>query len=355
MGQLGRHLSAERKEALNTALRDGIPQGLTPTEIGRRLGVTETTARRYARDLDIKPPEKAVPESRIELPDFPDDDIPITDIIDTMSKRFEKKKASYEAHTWFPIKVKDKKPIGILWFGDPHVDDNGCNWPALNHHIALCRDTDGLYGANIGDVSNNWAGRLVKLYANQDTSVKTARRLAQWFMLDSGVKWIIWLLGNHDTWGDGAEILAQMAKLHGTQKLVCHDWEARFRLTFPNGWEAKVFAAHDFSGSSQWNPLHGPMKAGQMGDDADLYICGHRHNWAYFCFENAARGGRCQHFLRVRGYKFMDDYARRLGLSEQKAGCSALTIFDPTSERVTVFPDVDAGVEYLKLLRRTAG
>lgn len=296
------------------------------------------------RGLSLPPPEP------ITLPEFPDEDIPVEDIIALQCKRFEKRKASYDAHTWFSIQIRERKPIGILWFGDPHLDDNGCNWPVLRRHVTLCRETEGLYGANIGDSTNNWAGRLVQLYANQDTSVKTARRLAGWFMLESGVTWLIWLLGNHDLWGDGAAILAQMAKRHGTQKVVCHDWEARFSLQFPNGWEPRIFAAHDFKGNSIWNPLHGPMRAGQMGADADLYVCGHKHNAACFEFENADRG-RYQSFIRVRGYKFMDDYARRGGFPEQDNGCAILTIFDPEARSIATFPDVERGVEFLTMLR----
>lgn len=307
------------------------------------LGMPRTTlSSRYKMAVDrLDHPDPP----NIQLPDFPDEDIPIEDIIKTMSRRFEKRHASYAAHTWFPIKIKTDEPIGVLWMGDPHTDDNGCNWPILKRHVEICRDTDGLYAVQIGDVTNNWIGRLQRLYAEQDTSVSTARRLSEWLMLDAGVDWLVWLMGNHDSWGDGAAILAQMAK-RGTKKIICHDWEARFRLVFPNGWEARVFAAHDFKGHSMWNPLHGPMKAGAMGPEADIYVCGHKHNWATFTYENAARG-REQHFIRVRGYKFLDDYARRLGIIEQEGGCSMLTVFDPNRKSITTFSDVERGAEFL--------
>ena len=286
----------------------------------------------------------------LEMPSFPDEDVAVETMIDGMTERFLRRKASHDAHTWFPVGVKDDKPIGILWIGDPHVDDNGCNWPVLRKHIAICKDTPGLYGANIGDTTNNWAGRLAHLYAEQDASRKTARRLAQWFMVEAGIKWIVFLIGNHDAWGDGAEILARMGKQCGTQKIVCHDWEARFCLAFPNGWSPRIYAAHNFPGHSQWNPLHGPMKEGQLGQAADLYVCGHLHNWATFQFENAARGGN-QLFIRVKGYKFLDDYARRLGKHEQESGCSIMTVFDPRDRSIIYFENIEKGADYLTKLR----
>lgn len=293
----------------------------------------------------------------IELPDFPADDIPIERLLDLVEERTEIRKASYDAHTWFPVKVKDDRPIGILWFGDPHVDDNGCDWKLLRHHARLCSSTEGLFGANIGDSSNNWAGRLAALYAKQETSVKTARRMVQWLMLDSGIKWLLFLIGNHDQWGDGAEILSLMAAKHKTQKIVCHDWEARFVLQFKNGAECRINAAHDFAGNSMWNPLHGTVKAAKFGDKTDLLVCGHLHNWAISQWEMAEKG-TIPVMIRVKGYKTNDDYARKLGHHEQKEGAAILTIIDPRSPnragRVVPYADVDSGVDYLKWLRAKA-
>jgi hypothetical protein len=288
-----------------------------------------------------------------DLPDFPEEDIPVERIIALQAERFTKRLKSFAAHTWFPVQMRDDLPVGICWFGDPHLDDNGCNWPELTRHVEACKRTEGLYGANVGDTTNNWAGRLTRLYAEQDTSVSTARRLAAWFMLDSGVVWLVWILGNHDAWGDGSAVLTQMAQRHGTQKLVLHDWEIRFSLAFPNGWTPRVFAAHNFKGSSIWNPMHGPMREGQIGDDADLYICGDKHTAGDYGFENVARG-HYQRFVRVRGFKFQDDYARRGGFKEQQEGCSAVTIFDPATRRTSVFMDVEEGAGFLAWKRQRA-
>lgn len=314
----------------------------------RELGEVTETLRAAKEDLAPYIANLPAPDE-LSLPEFPDDDIPTAEIIATLAKRHRRKRESFAAHTWFKVKAKDNKPIGIVWFGDPHVDDNGCDWDLLQSHTDLCRDTPGLYGANIGDTTNNWAGRLTRLYANQDTSVATARKLARWLMVESGVSWLIFLIGNHDAWGDGAEILAQMSAKYGTKKIV-HDWEARFALTFPNGWEPRVYAAHNFPGNSMWNPLHGPMKVGQMGEDADLYVCGDKHNWAEFSFDNPARK-RVQHFLRVRGYKFMDEYARHHGKLEQETGASIMTVFDPTDRSIMRFANLEKGAAFLTMLR----
>ena len=330
-----------------------VEHGSNKAAAARALNISRTTfnsrfetavERGIAKRKPVEPPP-------LQMPDFPDGDIPTEKIIDHLEERYTARRASFDAHTWFEVKVRDKKPIGVLWFGDPHMDDNGCNWPLLRSHAQMCADTDGLYGVNIGDSLNNWIGRLTHLYAKQDASYATGLKLVQWFMLDSGVTWLCWLLGNHDAWGELSKILAQMGKKYRTQQIVCHDWEARFCLAFPGGWKPRIYVSHDFKGHSQWNPLHGPMKEGQMGEDADIYVAGHKHNYARFVWENAKRGNRQQEFVRVRGYKEMDDYARRGGFPEQRSGAAVLTVFDPRDESIVSFENIEKGVAFLRMLR----
>lgn len=297
-------------------------------------------------------------DAPVEYPAFVtmgDEDEPIEDIIDRMSRNFERAKKAHDARQWFPIKINDSKPIGILFVGDPHVDDNGCNWPVLRRHTEICRDTDGLYAVNIGDSSNCWGGRLVKKYADQDASVHTARRLVEWLLLESGVSWLVWLHGNHEHMGDGAVLVEQMNKRHGTRKIPMFDWQARFILQFPNGQNFRINTAHDFPGNSMWNPNHGVVKAARFGDGIDLLVCGHKHNWAVSQWEMPDQGSTPL-MIRTRGYKHLDDYAKKLGHYDQEEGQSILVVFDPNAKtqagRMQAFVDVEKGAEYLKSLRR---
>lgn len=323
------------------------------------LGISRSTLQhsllKAASDgIEAEPPDETAIDD-VEFPAFPDEDVSVEKIIDLMCQRYEKRKASHEAHTWFPIKMPDDKPFGILFAGDPHVDDNGCNWPALRRHVELCRTTEGIYGVNIGDTTNCWGGRLIRKYADQDTSAKTARRLAEWLLLKSGVRWLVWLYGNHEHMGDGMHVLAEMAKRYGTKRIAMHDWEARFVLQTPNGTEFRVNCAHNFPGNSMWNPNHGPVKAAKFGDRIDLLVCGHTHNWAISHWELPEQGVSPL-MIRTRGYKHMDDYARRLGHGDQDDGQSILVVFDPgalsRSGRLIPFVDIEKGAEYLSWLRK---
>lgn len=318
------------------------------------LGVHRDTVRNKANKYNInynsfRLSTEEQEDTKVEFPVFPEDDIPAEEIIDIMCKRFEKRLNNYESKKWMEFKIDTDKPIGICWFGDPHLDDNGCNWVVLKEHINICKNTKGMYGANIGDSTNNWVGRLGKLYANQDTSEDTAWKLVDWLFKSSGVEWLIALVGNHDEW-QNSRYLKSIAKN------ICPmvDWRAQFKLVFNNGAECLIDAAHDHNGQSQWNPLHAQQKASVMGGIADLYIAGHRHNWALATNE-CPQTNRVYHLARARGYKFMDSYSDKLGFGSQRNGCSIVTIIDPkaygTINFVKCFADVKEGADYLTYLR----
>jgi hypothetical protein len=312
------------------------------------LGISRTTLRRYidkARLLEIDAPRAA-----IEYPDFPDDDLPIEQIIDLQKRRFAKRHEHHRSKRWFPVRVKQVGPIGVSFFGDPHVDNNGCNWPMLEHHCRLHRDTDGLYGVNIGDTTDNWVGRLGRLYADSDTSKHTARKLAQWFLADSGVTWACWLLGNHDAWNEGDAILRGM----NAAAVPMGDWQAQFRLVLPKT-DIRVWAAHNFPGNSMWNTLHGQQRAAHTKDWAHIYVAGHTHNWGLHQEESASKDF-VYWLARARGYKYIDDHAEHLGHAAQQEGAAITAIINPDSKTmsglVTCYADMDAAADYLRFLQR---
>ena len=291
-------------------------------------------------------------EDVLEFPEFPEDDLTAPEILKHLGERFELRYEHKQSKTWFPVKVNIDGPIGLSFFGDPHLDSNGCNIPLVTHHAALHRKNDALFGVNIGDSLNNWTGRLAKLYANQDTSKSTAFKLAEWFLRDAGIKWACWLMGNHDMWGDLAAVMRAM----NVENIPMEDWQARFKLVFPNGRECKIWAAHDFKGHSMWNTLHGPQKAAHMKNEAHIYACGHTHNWAMHQEESGSRDFTYW-LIRSRGYKHIDSYGELLGHFPQQEGSTITAIIDPDADTlagfIQCFADMDAAVDYLQWKRQS--
>lgn len=313
--------------------------GLARSTIQNRLSLAED---RGIRD-----------RNKLGFPDFVDGDeqIPVREIIRRKTEDFERTQRANAAKKWFRVTVDENRPYGIMMFGDPHLDDNGCHFPLLNRHIEVAKQ-EGIYGLNIGDNTNNWVGRLARLYGDQDLSETNAWRLAEWFMLDAGITWLCLVLGNHDRWSQGSELYKRI----GANIVPVIDWRAQFKLRHPTRTEVRIDAAHGRKGSSIWNNHHSTLRAAKLGDPADLYVTGHTHNYACEHLEIADQS-RCAWLVQLRGYKFMDSYAHHNGFAEYQHGSSVLAIIDPRKEatsRIHCFEDVQEGAEFLKWKRASA-
>lgn len=311
----------------------------------REAGVDPTTIRR-ARKRSDSAAEKSPTD--IEFPFLPSSELEAEEIIDYASKNFATAMAAREARRWMEIKVKTNKPIAVCFMGDPHIDSSGCNWPLLREHIRVLAETPGMYAVGGNDVTDNWIGRLMRLYADSKMSKKQAWKLVAWLLKDSGVNWLCHVMGNHDSWGDGAYLFKANSPI-----VPVEDWQARFQLVFPNGSRVKINCAHDFKGHSQWNHLHGAQKEAMFGEEADIFSCHHRHCWAMHQEENAHRGF-VYWLIRSRGYKFIDSYADVHGFGSQRYGASITAVIDPRAtgpDRVRCFPEVRLAAEFLTWLR----
>jgi hypothetical protein len=294
-------------------------------------------------------PDAPKDEPEIVFPELPSSELPPEELIEQAATRFEGHLTARSARRWMEIKIKSNKPFAVAFVGDPHLDNNGCHWPLLRDHIKILAETPGLYATNMGDLTDNWVGRLVRLYADQEMSKKQAWKLAKYFMREAGIKWLCHIIGNHDAWNDGPYLI----KANAAPVVPVEDWQSRFQLVCPNGTRIRVHAAHDFPGNSIWNDMHGPQKAAMLFEQADLYVAGHKHTWSIKHGENANRDF-VYHLIRVRGYKMIDSYADNLGYSSQRYGATVTAVIDPTAtgvNRVHCFADLEEAARYLTYLR----
>jgi len=280
---------------------------------------------------------------------LPDDDLDIEDLVELRIKQFGKKREYQEATKLIQVKVKINGPIGILHFGDPHVDDDGTDLETLRVHSDLTK-IEGVWGANVGDTTNNWVGRLARLYANQSTTAAQAWKLAEWFI--NRTRWLYMIGGNHDAWSGAADPIKWIAR---QQDALYQPSECRVGLNFPNGRQVIVNARHDFTGYSQWNPAHGQMKAAMMGHRDHLMISGHRHTSGYGVIKDGSTGRIC-HAVQVASYKIYDSYAKERGFRDQTLSPACMTVIDPELEddhadMIKLFWDPQQGAEYLQWKR----
>jgi hypothetical protein len=311
------------------------------------LGLPNSTFR-YRLAMAMQEPVS----EEFEASKLPPVDLPVEDLIEHRIKQFDQRSKGLEARKLIPVKIKLDGPIGIVHFGDPHVDDNGSNLRLLKRHIEAVGDTHGMFAANLGDLQNNWVGRLSHLWAQQSTSAAQAWQLTEWMILS--MDWLYIVGGNHDVWsGNGDPIPWLMRNRAG----IYQYHGVRVNLRFPNGKQVRVNARHDFHGRSEWNPAHGPMKAIRLGWRDHIATCGHTHvSFAAGPLKDPATG-LLSWAIRCAGYKVWDSYADKLGLPDQNAFPACCTIIDPRyadddPRLITVITDVEEGCDYLTWKRK---
>lgn len=316
--------------------------GWNYTRAARDLGITRSTLQHRARQI-----KKST--SKFDAPRLPS---PIRDLDELIADRIKESRRSKnadDARDLIKINVHIDGPFGLLIFGDPHVDNPGCDFETLAKHRQIAIEHPFILAGNVGDNLDNWIGRLGQLYAHSTTTAAEGWKLVEWLI--SPISWLFLIGGNHDLWmgnGDPLQWIASQANSlyepHGV----------RMALKQPCGTVTRVHARHDFPGHSIYHALHGPKREALMGFRDHLIIAGHKHVGASEQFVTPD-GLVCQ-IVRVAGYKLVDAYARQLALKKQAIHAAALIIIDPrepetSAGRVWCAPTVDMGVAFLNTLR----
>ena len=361
-----------RIESIEQALREGCPPIGVPCKSGQRNAVAVGLERAGVRsnsstqllervqeaagrriDWSLYPGEapRAPISPRFDPPPIPADDIPVEQLIDQLAERFERRAENAAAKRWMRFALHDAGPYVLAFVGDPHLDDNGCNWPLLKRDVELMRRPH-VHGIMLGDVTNNWSGKLQRLYAHQDVSRDRAWKLAEWFW--QAVPWLLLVKGNHDIWSQShgqGDPLDWMAR--GSAAL--EDWQARIEIAAGEH-TLRVWASHDFKGSSLYNPLHGPMRAQRFSaGEADILAAGHQHHWELFSGEDADKTTRPHWLVRARGYKYLDPHADRHQYASQQHGATIAAVIDPSRDgpaAVQCYADLAEAVEILEFKRQ---
>ena len=258
-------------------------------------------------------------------------DLPVDssrDLSQLLSDRLREEKRTFDAdhiNKNLCVTFNHSDPIAIVAFGDPHLDDPGTCMSKIIEDLNYVKSNKNVFGVCVGDLSNNWVGRLTALYGEQTTTVAESWMLVEWFCQE--IPWLAMVLGNHDKWNQGVEVLKQIT----SGKIVQAD-ECSFTLNFANKAKFSINARHKWSGNSQWNPAHGVAKYAHFGADYDVLLGGHTHQSAYTQVL-ATRSHKITHCMQLASYKVLDSYARSEGFRHHNIAPSMCIVVDPRAEK----------------------
>lgn len=364
---LDRDLAEQTIQICNECLSEGFLADATHKqgpgfrkEAATRLGITgptlmhrlTTIKRVYNMEPDLTLSRSGAPGFTIQgLP--PHEDMSAEDIIGHLKTRSAKRIEAADARKLINVDVHMDGPVGLAMFGDPHVDDDGTDWNALERDVSLVRETPGIMAVNLGDSSNNWVGRLMGLYAHQETTRAQAMKLIEWLI--TSIPWVTTIGGNHDLWGsehaDAIEIMHHMRELPGLYQ--AHG--ARLNLRLPGGAQCRVHVRHDFPGKSQYNAAHALVRETLFSHRDHILGAGHRHQAGYHPTWFNDPPIMC-HGCRVGSYKRIDDYSAQKHFKPENWTPAMMAIIDPDFADdplrfVHICYTIEEGVEYLNWRR----
>ena len=324
-------------------------------EAERLLGVPRSTLQNRAATAKRRgltgSPEKAT-SGPFVVPALPDKDEPLEALLERRRATAERTIEAHNARELIPVKITMAGPIGLFVQGDPHLDNDGGDFVRLEDDLKAIAGQPRILAASIGDVTDNWIGRLERLYASSTVKAADAWRLADWMFSYPGINWLGLVGGNHDAWSGHRDPMKWITKA----KVALYENDVlRMALRHPNGAETRVHARHDFKGHSIWNDMHGLKREVTTGWRDHLLVAGHRHLGEDGGIINA--DGFVTQLLRLSGYKRADSYATQGQFKSKPMHPSALVIINPDRAdnergRVWVAPDVAEGVDYLKFITR---
>ena len=278
------------------------------------------------------------------------EDLEVLDILEHKKKiqrrKFSKQKKKH-------VVILPPEPFAIWCIGDPHLDNDGCEILRLMKEMEIVkRNKNKIYSGCVGDLNDNWIGRLGLLYQNTSITAEDGWKLSKWFL--SQMEWLFLLGGNHDAWANRAGInplqwLCQLSdvKVYGEDEVRIEiQWLGNSDLE-----EIRIQCRHDHKGRSWFHNTHGPNKAAILDGKDHIFLSGHIHSWGHLQTEQ--RYGRVTHAIRVKGYKQIDSYAKKNQFFTQEHGSSCLIVIDPMNKspsRIQVFWDIETGAKYLDYL-----
>ena len=330
----------DRLEKICNALDDGL---ITSSSISLRTGIPARTVRRYLEKI-----KNDGYEIHGKTPDDYDEDGEAT--IDYLLDRQNKHDNLLEKEQNQIVNLSGDKPISVTLFSDIHWGNAHVDYRALVRDTNMVRDEEGAYAFCLGDLGDNWVGKLGGIAAEQEVSILQEKSGIRWWLEQLSGKLPVVVSGNHD---NRTKYLAHvdyvqdmcrgMNLLYGTDQVM-------FTLKLGEGsWKWKC--RHQFKGNSQWNETHAIERDGKLYEGFDFGAHGHFHKPTIIrpYYQQLLR--RVCYACNIGTYKKSDDFAIRIGQTPHHTEYTATVIYYPDGR--CIVPNGTTLEDNLRFLRWT--
>lgn len=254
---------------------------------------------------------------------------------------------------WFA--PDDGLPVGLIFPGDFHQGAHGVDYPELQRHMEILRDTDGLYGVGMGDYHEGVSIHSKAAPALYTGIYNDSGEQEEAVLMTLGIpppgKWIVLLSGNHDEWvyrHAGLSRVSRLAKQLGIE----HFGEGGGTIFATVGDQRYTIGVrHNHAGNSQLNTSNAQRR---MVDSWLSWDTLHVAALAHFHFNDlhiAPRHGKRVVYLRCGTFKVHDPYAKGGGFMPELG--VPMVILLPDREHVLAYrgDDLEDGLARLAQLR----
>jgi hypothetical protein len=267
-----------------------------------------------------------------------------------MLAEFQRKKAKGDWRK--PVLVTlPPEPFRLKIFGDPHLDNPGCDAEMfISHMQELDRDA-GVYGVCVGDWFDNWARSLAHLWKGGGDPAD-AWLVFEYLMDAHGRSMLAACSGNHDDWTNApADPIDLVMKRHG---VVYRKGAVRIVLGFEGLPPITVAIRHKWRGASLYSPAHGIHRAAIFGWRDHLMIGGHTH-----VDEPRIRAhadGFISHACQVSSFKVVDEFADVQGFMPHTLRPVWDLVVDPRRadtdpDKIKIFWESDLAARHIEAIR----
>lgn len=252
--------------------------------------------------------------------------------------------AKFDKGDWRKANVINRitSPVFILgMFGDPHLDNPGCDLDLFEEELERLDPSQNVYGICIGDVFDNWVRALA--HAGQQSTDP----YAAWIVYEDMMArhpFLALILGNHDLWNTGtASALVEACRGWG---VICRRSGGRFIFNTGAGEPISVAARHIWQGNSIYSEAHPLKRAAMTGiTDDDVLVGGHFHK-GEVREHVRPHDGRVSKLVMLDTFKVYDDYANDRGFLSAKRHPVVWLVCDTrepktSQRRVLTFYDFD--------------